>query len=475
MHSPRPPGKALIVMLAVMCAAPAGSADLPKLESISMDETESHTRVVDDGASASADDLFGLDETESSDNERPEKSGLEGFIQLESAYTYRSPTHLSKQRTILELGTDGEISDNMSWKLSGRADYDAVFELNNFYSSRVRDNREFDAQIYEAYLDASAGNLDFRLGRQNIIWGEMVGLFVADVVSAKDLRQFVAQDFDLIRIPQWAARAEYFKSDYHAEFIWLPVMTYNEIGKPGDDFYPLGTNLTQNPNVVIKKTEEPSNELSNSAYGMRVSTLKAGWDVSGFYYRSVDVEPSFFSEKVAAPDPTLIVTPEHKKIHQLGTTMAKDFGEVVLKGEAVFTKDRWFVTTDPSDVDGLTQQDILDYIVGLEHITPENTLLNFQVFQRLYIDHEPDNLLDEFETGVSLFSKLEINSTVDAELLLISQLNRTDWMARPKVTWAFSTNWYLQLGADVFGGQEVSVFGRFEDSSRVYANVRYTF
>ena len=67
----------------------------------------------------------------------------------------------------------------------------------------------------------------------------MVGLFFADVVSAKDLREFILPDFDLIRIPQWAARVEYFKNDFHAEAMWIPVMSYDKIGKPGAEFFPI--------------------------------------------------------------------------------------------------------------------------------------------------------------------------------------------------------------------------------------------
>lgn len=429
----------------------------------------------EEGESASsADDLFGIEDETGDSGGESTFNGLDGFIQFEAAYTNVSPTHLSKARTILELGTDGRINDTISWKISGRAYYDLVFDLDNFYSDRVSDNREYDADLYETYVDISAGDLEFRLGRQHIIWGEMVGLFFADVVSAKDMRQFVNQDFDLIRIPQWAAQAEYFKDDYHAELIWVPVMTYNEIGVPGDDFYPLGTKAPDNINLVIKNPKEPSNDLSNSAYGLRLSALKAGWDISGFYYRSVDVEPTYFNEIINDPEPTLLFTPQHKKIHQFGATLAKDFGAFVLKSEAIFTKDRYFAADIPVDR-GVVQQDFLDYVVGLEHTTPDNTLLNFQIYQRWFPDHDSHILFDEFETGVSFLGKVEVNNKLDAEILLISQLNRSDWMVRPRVTWTFAENWFVQFGADVMGGNEAGVFGRFDDSDRVYTNLRYTF
>lgn len=431
------------------------------------------------GEPAGIDDLFlsAPDESQASnDKAGTDKYNFRGFFNSKYAHTYSSPTHPSMFRNTLELQASDRINQNVSWKVSARGSYDAVFDLDNFYSDRVEDNRRLEGALHETYLDISAGDLEFRLGRQHIIWGEMVGLFFADVVSAKDMRQLVAEDFDLIRIPQWAARAEYFKGDFHTEAIWIPYMTYDEIGKPGDDFYPLGTELPPGVDeLVIEGDVKPSQKLSNSAFGLRLSMLKHGWDVSGFYYRSMDASPAFFSTLETGMTTRLTITPRHDRIHQLGATVAKDFGNILLKGEAVYTRDRWFTVDNPLDPDGATQQDTLDYVVGLEHSYTNGTLLNVQLFQRWYTDHDSDILFDELETGVSLYVSKEIANRVDAELLLVTGLNRSDWMARPKVTWEMSDNWWLAVGADIFGGNSSGLFGRFDDSDRVYGNVRYTF
>jgi hypothetical protein len=399
------------------------------------------------------------------------KYNFRGFLNSKLAYTYPSPGHLSMFRNTLELEASGRVNTDVSWKVSARGVYDAVFNLNNFYPDRVKDNRQFEGALHETYLDVGSGDWDFRLGRQNIIWGEMVGLFFADVVSAKDTRQFVAEDFDLIRIPQWAMRAEHFKGDFHSEAIWIPYMTYNEIGEPGDDFYPLGTEpLPGDP--IIRNDDQPGQSLSNSAYGLRLSMLKAGWDVSGFFYHSVDASP-FFTRSFE--NGQTVITPEHDKIDQLGSTLAKDFGAVLLKAEAIYTWNRWFSVDDISNPTGVVQQDTLDYVVGLEHSFIDGTLLNFQFFQRWYTDHDADTLFDRFESGVSLYASTDFNNKTEGEILLISGLNRADWMLRPKVTWDMSSNWWLAVGVDIFGGDSIGLFGRFDDSDRVYGNVRYSF
>ena len=118
-------------------------------------------------------------------------TGWRGFSQLELADNYASPEHFSKAKLRTELSRTGQINEYLKWKISGRFDYDAAYDVSNFYPEAVRDNQRAQFFVRENYLDISAGNFDFRLGRQHVIWGEMVGLFFADVVSAKDLREFI--------------------------------------------------------------------------------------------------------------------------------------------------------------------------------------------------------------------------------------------------------------------------------------------
>jgi hypothetical protein len=153
------------------------------------------------------------------------------------AYTYAKPAHWSEMMTRVDLSAQGDLGSNIKWKLGARVDYDATFTFTDFYPQAVADNQRFNVLLRENYLDIGAGDWDFRVGRQQIVWGEMVGLLFGDVVSAKDMRHFILPEFEILRIPQWAARAEYFKDDFHLELLWIPVASYDNIGKPGSEFY----------------------------------------------------------------------------------------------------------------------------------------------------------------------------------------------------------------------------------------------
>lgn len=396
---------------------------------------------------------------------KPSPARITGFFQNDLAYAYESPTHWTKFRNTLDLSSTGQFSGGVSWKLGGRLHYDPIYDLTDYYNRAVGNDQRLEAQIREAYIDIPANDWEFRLGRQHIIWGEMAGLFFADVVSAKDLRELALPDFEILRIPQWAARAEYFNGDFHAEGVWIPRMTYDNIGKPGAEFYPF------NPptGVSIARESKPVG-LSDSAYGARLSYIKSGWDLSGFLYSTND--PTAALTRLS---PTLY-QPIHERIHQVGATLGKDLGPMVLKAEAVYTKDKLFNVLTPTDPDGLVKQNLLDYIVGLEWSFPQETRFNVQLYQRWFPDHDPGMLLDANESGFSfLFSTQALHPKIEPKLLFIRSLNRNDWLAQFKVTWRLDGNWRLAAGADVFGGKATGLFGQFDNKDRVYTEVRYNF
>jgi len=417
------------------------------------------------------DDLYGLDVEQGMSAPR-----VTGFFQSELAYAESSPEHLSKFRNTLELGAEGRFTSDITWKISGRVAYDAVFDLNDYYSTAVRDDQQFERSVRETYTDISAGNWDFRLGRQQIIWGEMVGLFFADVVSAKDLREFVLPEFDTLRIPQWAIRSEYFKGDFHGEAIWIPYPTYDDIGVPGSEFYPYPTPPPPGYGMVITGEHRPAGSLADSNYGLRLSDLINGWDVSGFYYSSMDSSPTFFRQVVTTPAPAFVYSPDHKRIQQIGGTFSKAYADTVLKAEMVYTLDRWFAVNDLSDIDGVVQKDNLDYAVGLDYNLPHGSRLNFQFFQLWFPDYDPAMTAKRLESGASFYASTKVmDGNVEPQLLVIASLSRGDWMARPKVVWTLNGNWRWVIGADLFDGSRTGLFGQYDGKDRIYTEVRYIF
>ena len=264
-------------------------------------------------------------------------------------------------------------------------------------------------------------------------------------------------------------RAEYSKNDIHAEVLWIPVPTLDEIGKPGADFYP--GPLRGTANLPARRPFRA--QCCQLELWVRLSQLKNGWDMSGFYYHSLDASSTFY--RVSGPTEPLVFQPRHDQIDQVGATVTKDFGSVVLKGELVYTDGRKFNVTRPNAMDGLVRQNTLDYVLGLDFSLPAETRLNLQFFQRVFFAHDPDLIPDKRESGASILLNGKIWHNLEAQALLIHSLNRSDWMFRPRLSWNFERELAWALGADVFGGQPTGLFGRFDHNDRVYTELRYSF
>lgn len=420
-------------------------------------------------ASPSRADLFGSDATPGV------APTWRGFVRGELAYTYGEPKHWSRMLVRAELDGEGALSEKVKYKIGGRLDYDFVYDVTHFYPSEVARDQRFNLLARENYVDIGAGDFDFRIGRQQVVWGEMVGLFFADVVSAKDLREFILPDFDVIRIPQWAARAEYFKGDFHAEAVWIPVPSYDEIGKPGAEFFPAVPPPPPGFATLFSNEQFPRRTLAHTNFGLRLSWLHEGYDMSGFYYDSMDTTPTFYRQVVFAPEPAFVYQARHDRIRQWGGTLTKDLGPAVFKAEAVYTAGRSYNVLRLDDSDGVVRQNTLDLVAGLDFALPADTRFNVQVFNRTFFHHDPDIVPDRNEAGYSLLLNHKFEHGVEAEVLYISSLNRSDYMVRPRIIWNFRRNWQLIGGVDIFDGPPLGLFGQFANRDRTYCEVRYSF
>jgi uncharacterized protein DUF1302/sporulation related protein len=412
-----------------------------------------------------------------SEGPAPAPFKLFGMYQLEGAYTTPSPAHGSKFKSLLEAGVSGSFTDAIRWKLSGRFWYDAIYDVTSFYPQRVRDDARFFYGFRETYIDASIGEFDIRAGRQQIVWGEVVGLFFADVVSARELREFLVRDLSFIRIPQWALRVEWTKGDFHAEAIGIPYMSYDRIGAPGSDFYPAPPAPPPGVGQSIADDQIPPHTLSNGSYGGRISFLAGGYDMALFYYDSVDAAPAFSRTILPGPPASFLYQPNHSRIRQAGMTLGKDLGPVVVKTEAVYTMDRRLPVTSPSDADGLVKQDMLDAVVAVEYPFAEGARVNLQLFTR-WIPNPDPNLYAAtgFDPGGSLdVSAKALDDRLEAEVLGVWSFKDQGWMARFQLMWYFRKDLRFSLGADAFGGPDTGFFGRYKQSKRYIGEFRYSF
>src|SRR3972149_5824386 len=101
---------------------------------------------------------------------------------------------------------------------------------------RATDDKDLNAEMSELYADVSLGNLWVRLGKQQIVWGEMISSRILDIINPLDLSwhfRFEPEEFENIRVPQWALRARY-NVPQMAPLPWLADAYLEGFVNPGD-------------------------------------------------------------------------------------------------------------------------------------------------------------------------------------------------------------------------------------------------
>ena len=116
-------------------------------------------------------------------------------------------------------------------------DYDAFPLSTPRYGTHLRANNDddFAAELWELYADVELGDLWLRMGKQQIVWGEMIGTRIMDIINPLDMSWnllFEPEEFENIRIPQWSVRAIY--NVEQSVIPWLMDISLEGFVNPGD-------------------------------------------------------------------------------------------------------------------------------------------------------------------------------------------------------------------------------------------------
>lgn len=401
-------------------------------------------------------------------------SGLRwrGYFLQQSAVRTSSPQNLTRLRPILQIGFDRELNEAAKLRFMGRFFYDGVFDLTRQYPGTVRKDEEQETVFREAYLELNRGNWALTMGNQQIVWGEVQGLFVADVVTAKDFRDFLLMDFEFIRIPRAAANLQYFGERNNLQLIWIPLLEFDNLDEPGAEFsvrppVPAGTTFQ------VVDSGRPSRSLRNSEVGLRWSGLFGGWNPALFYFYAFEHTPAFIPQI----DPTgLQFRTQYARIHQFGYSVSKELAGVVFKSEGVLSLGRSFALVETVPSNRAIRRDVVETAFGASYTFPHAIGTHLQLYYRDVINRDP-LMFDRMPgTAASLWLNPKVlGQNLSPEMFIIYDVAHGDWMFRPRLSWNVTGSWALTVGLDLFGGDDDGFFGQFRNKDRAYTFIRFNF
>lgn len=350
-----------------------------------------------------------------------------------------------------------------------------------------------ELELREFFLRAQTDLATITVGKQQIIWGTADGLRLLDVVNPHDYRKFILDDFVDSRIPLWALNVEApikwpWKNPNRAappstflQAIWLPDKTYNRFPEPGAVYEftsplfvptpPPGMPAQHNP------PQRPNHFFLDSDAGLRLSSFMNNWDLSLNYLYHYDDNPAFFRETTLRDEkPLVVISPRYQRSHLLGGTASTAFGSWTFRTETAAFLKRPFSTGSLRDQDGVIGADEWSLMLGLDWFGFQNTIISWQWFQSTLIQNEPLLFRDRLESNFTQLVRREFfDARLTLEFMWLHGLNRHDGLLQPRVSWEYTGNSKIWLGADIFYGDRQGLFGQFDRRDRLLAGLQIRF
>ena len=384
----------------------------------------------------------------------------------------------------------GKLTPNVSFNIVGRLRADTQDQIEPGNPGRQPDVRstwnrrafigdDVDAEIREAYADMYVGEWFFRLGKQQVVWGQSGGLRVLDQVNPLSFREFILGDFEDRRIPLWMVNLERSFGAVTAQFLWIPDHTYNETPQAGtfqatsplfvpslpDDF---------SGSVHTAQADRPHSLIIDDDYGIRLTGFSHGWDwsLNGFYsYGDIQIIAQHLED-----DGTLTIAPRYERSLLLGGSASNAFGKFTLRAEVGYATNRYVLTDDPSNEEGVAKATEISSVIGLDYQANADTFFSSQFFLSVLASDPKDAIRDQTTGTVTLLARRELrNDTIKIEGLLIQDLNQGDGLLQISANYELTSTVTLRTGIDFFYGDTDGIYGQFDKNDRFTFGVEYGF
>jgi len=337
-------------------------------------------------------------------------------------------------------------------------------------------NQEMEIGLREAYLDIYFNTVDLRIGKQQIIWGKADGVFITDIISPKDLSEFLLRDFDEIRMGITALKANYYLDDNTFEFVWAPYFSSTQMPGESSTWFPQLDFPV--PPVFDYSQKEVAAALKNSEVFAKFSAITSAIDfeiMAGYMW---DDDPTMHITKPINPQTHqltgITVAPRHHRLGLAGGSFSSTLAGYVLRGEGAYYNGKYFNSEDPTLADGTVKKNYLHYLIGVDY-TLWDIRLSSQFIQQTILNYDEPIKNDEYENTMTvLASKDFLRETLRLELFSYIGLNNSDALIRPKITYDLADGFELLLGANIFVGSE-GRFGQYDHNDMVYTKIKYSF
>ncbi len=384
------------------------------------------------------------------------KLNFTGFIDTYHAVRTQSPNDFLSSRSRLR----GELK-----MLKGQSYFFTSFNVihNNVMPSKT------GFQLREAFFEYSTKSLNLKIGRQIVSWGIADGMRITDIISPMDMTEFLAQDYDDIKMPVNAIKLRWVKPKMNFEVIYIPIPTFSIIPYETDN--PWSVFPTEgDPFLDIDMDNKPELTFANSEYGARFSFFLSGIDFSLSALHTWNKTP-VFTRSISENLDTVYVEAHHYKLDMLGLDFSLPKGQFVFRGETAYYMGEFHETKTLEPI----KKNSLNWLIGVDWYPGGEWTVTAQ-YSHKFIPDYVDVLTEKENTILSTFglTKKLLRSTLSLSTFAYIDISNEGFFDRTSVDYALSDQIHIMLGYDWFYG-DAGMFGLYKDNSEVWFKAKYSF
>ncbi|MFH2130501.1 MAG: DUF1302 family protein [bacterium] len=336
-------------------------------------------------------------------------------------------------------------------------------------------NKEKEIDLRQSYMDIRLETVDIRIGKQQIVWGKADGVFITDVISPKDLSEYLLPDFEEIRMGVQALKVDYYMGNNSLEFVWVPDFTPTRMPAEDSIWY-VQRSFPVTPVFDYSKQKVPSN-FGNSELFLKFSAMTSLIDFEVMAGSMWDDDPTLHvtqSMSTSTGQPVLTVTPEHHRLELAGGSFSTALGGMVFRGESAYYRGKYFNSEDPALKDRVVKKDYAHFLLGLD-FTLLDIRMSAQFIERQIQDFDESIVNDEREDTVTfLMSRDFLRETLKLELFSYIGLNDNGSLIRPKVSYDLFDGFQIVAGLNIFNGNK-GTYGQYDANDMIYSKIKYSF
>ncbi|MDC9727290.1 MAG: hypothetical protein PSN35_05600 [Candidatus Thioglobus sp.] len=383
---------------------------------------------------------------------------LYGSVDLEAHYNLSNDKNLSSLKTLVDVLGDYKFENgvNLSGNLKGYHDF--IYDLEN---RTVPNGYKNDINLNELNIELEISpNLDFKTGRQVIVWGKSDSIRITDILNPLDNRTPGLVDIKNLRLGRTMSKLDYYKDGYNASAILIHENRFSENPMQFSDF---------KPTAINKPINTPDDSLDNTTVALSLTGAFSGYDF-GLYYADTYLDKPYLTNNNTTLD-------YNNKSTMIGAAYNQAIDSYLFKAEAAHF--------DNIQYNGVTDTKArTDIMIGVEYTGITDGSIGYEVAVRKI--HDYDSLINVESNGfkpeneyqqVARFSQSYLNQTLDLSAVasVVGLRGEDGGSIRLELDYAIDDQRSVSGGVIDYIGGDNSVIDAYKDNDRLFTKLSYAF